>query len=61
MDNTEINGYQNEIMFAKNLNGKKIKHLYPNLQDLVIELFGFVILIQLFIVGLIFQRRNMIL
>lgn len=42
MDNTEINGYQNEIMFAKNLNGKKIKHLYPNLQDLVIELFGFV-------------------
>ena len=25
MDNTEINGYQNEIMFAKNLNGKKIK------------------------------------
>ena len=42
MDNTEINGYQNEIMFAKNLNGKKIKYLYPNLQDLVIELFGFV-------------------
>ena len=42
MDNAEINGYQNEIMFAKNLNGKKIKYLYPNLQDLVIELFGFV-------------------
>ena len=42
MGNTEINGYQNEIMFAKNLNGKKIKHLYPNIQDLVIELFGFV-------------------
>ena len=61
MDNTEINGYQNEIMFAKKINGKKIKDLYPNLQDLVIELFGFVILIQLFIVGLIFQRRNMIL
>ena len=24
MDNTEINGYQNEIMFAKNLNGSCI-------------------------------------
>ena len=42
MDNTEINGYQNEIMFAKNLNGKQIKYLYTNLQDLVIELLGFV-------------------
>ena len=28
MDNTEINGYQNEIMFAKNLNGKKIRLVF---------------------------------
>ena len=31
MDNTEINGYQNEIMFAKKINGKKIKDLYLEL------------------------------
>ena len=28
MNNTEINGYQNEIMFAKNLNTEyKIRHM----------------------------------
>lgn len=42
MDKNEINGFKNEEMFAKHLNGKKVKELYPNYQEMIIELFGYV-------------------
>lgn len=42
IDTNEINGFQNEKEFAKALNGKKIKYLMPNLQDMILKLYGYV-------------------
>ncbi|MCI5552616.1 MAG: hypothetical protein MR388_02100 [Tenericutes bacterium] len=42
MDTNETNGFQNEQEFAKALNGKKIKYLMPNLQDMILKLYGYV-------------------
>lgn len=42
MDKEKINGFENEEMFAKHLDGKRIKDLYPNYQDMIIDLFGYV-------------------
>lgn len=42
MDTNETNGFQNEQEFSKALNGKKIKYLMPNLQDMILKLYGYV-------------------
>ena len=42
MDTNETNGFQNEQEFAEALNGKKIKYLMPNLQDMILKLYGYV-------------------
>lgn len=40
MDDYAIGGYENECDFAKHLNGKRIKELYPHDQNMIYQLYG---------------------
>ena len=42
MDTNETDGFQNEINFANALNGKKVKTLLPNFQDMLFQLYGYI-------------------
>lgn len=42
MENKKLIGFKNEEMFANYLNNKKVKHLPPHYQEMIIELFGYV-------------------
>ena len=61
MDTNETNGFQNEQEFAKALNGKKIKYLMPNLQDMILKLYGYVDFNSYIFVMWTILKRNMIL
>ncbi len=59
MDTNETDGFQNEINFANALNGKKVKTLLPNFQDMLFQLYGYIDYNAYVFAMLITQKENM--